>query len=150
MNEKYYTVDQIAQMLSIHPKTIQRYIREGKLNATKLGKSWRISGHDLSRFTETNRTVIGERSADDLAQVRVKASSVIDIEVCGKDDADRIINSLTAAMNVKPPEYGQASLHAQFLESDNTVRLTLWGNIQFMSAILNAIEVFTQQKEETK
>jgi len=148
MNNKYYTVDQIAQMFSMHPKTIQRYIREGKLYATKFGKSWRISGHDLSRFTEENRTVIEERSAADLTQIRVKASSVIDIEVHSKENADRIINSLTAAMNVKPPEYEQASLHAQFLESDNTVRLTLWGNIQFMSAILNAIEVFTQQKEE--
>lgn len=150
MYEKYYTVDQLSQMLSMHPKTIQRYIREGKLKAIKLGKSWRISGHDLSRFTETNRTVAGKRSADDIAQVRVKASAVIDIEVCGKDDADRIINSLTAAMNVKPPEYGQASLHAQFLESDNTVRFTLWGNIQFMSAIINAIEVFAQEREEAK
>jgi excisionase family DNA binding protein len=41
-------------MLNIHPKTIQRYIREGKLRATKIGKGWRITGHDLSTFTESN------------------------------------------------------------------------------------------------
>ena len=29
--EKYYTVEKVAEMLSMHPKTIQRYIREGKL-----------------------------------------------------------------------------------------------------------------------
>jgi uncharacterized protein YjcR len=28
MHDTYYNVEQIAQMLSIHPKTIQRYIRE--------------------------------------------------------------------------------------------------------------------------
>ncbi len=151
MNNQYYTVDQISEMLSMHPKTIQRYIREGKLNATKIGKSWRISGHDLSRFTENNSTVLSDKPADALEQLRIKASAVIDIEVRNKDEANRIINSLTAAMNIKPPEYGQASMHAQFLEPDNTVRITLWGNIQFMSAILNSIEIFMdQQKEETK
>ena len=48
----YYTVDQVAELLNLHPKTLQRYIREGKLKATKLGKSYRITGHDLSVFTE--------------------------------------------------------------------------------------------------
>ena len=148
MNEFYYNVEQIAQMLSIHPKTIQRYIREGKLRATKIGKSWRVSGHDLSRFTEGANIASDESTVGHSAKERTRASSVIDISVIGKDEAIRIINSLTAAMNVKPLEYGQASMHTQFLEIDNTVRITLWGNIQFMSSILNAIEVFTEQYEE--
>lgn len=38
MNKDYYTVNQISNMLNIHPKTIQRYIREGKLRAAKVGK----------------------------------------------------------------------------------------------------------------
>ena len=35
---RYYTVDEIANILSMHPKTIQRYIREDKLHAKK---SWK-------------------------------------------------------------------------------------------------------------
>ena len=148
MAENYYTVEQISQMLKIHPKTIQRYIREGKLRATKIGRSWRVLGHDLSKFTEKASNVSEQSFAVLPAKERTKVSSVIDIAVNGKDDAMRIINSLTAAMNVKPPEYDRASLHAQFLEEDYTVRLTLWGNIPFMSAILNAIEVLLKQYEE--
>ena len=51
MNETYYSVEQISEMLHIHPKTVQRYIREGKLRAAKLGKSWRVTGHDLTPLT---------------------------------------------------------------------------------------------------
>ncbi len=149
MDEKYYTVDQLSQMLSMHPKTIQRYIREGKLCATKLGKSWRISGHDLSRFTEENRVTDSDVQKDDLEAVCVRASAVVDVSVRSSDRASRIIDSLNAAMNFKPPEYGQASMHAQYLEPDHMVRITLWGNLQFISAVLGAIEVFTQQREET-
>ena len=60
MQETYYTVEQIAQMLQMHPKTVQRYIREGKLRAVKVGKGWRIGGHDLSVFTEGETAQRGE------------------------------------------------------------------------------------------
>ncbi len=150
MDEAFYNVEQIAKMLGIHPKTIQRYIREGKLAATKIGKSWRVSGHDFDKFAKRASTDTDESDATQRARERTRASSVVDISVTGKDDAMRIINTLTAVMNVKPPEYGQASMHAQFNEFDNIVRITLWGNIQFMSAILNAIEVYAEQFEEER
>lgn len=35
MEEKFFTVEEIGEMLKMHPKTIQRYIREGKLRAVK-------------------------------------------------------------------------------------------------------------------
>lgn len=148
MDETYYTVEQIAQILRMHPKTIQRYIREGKLSATKIGKSWRIAGHDLSRFTEENRVADGDTQKDDLEAVCIRASAVVDVGIRSQERASRIIDSLNAAMNFKPPEYGQASMHTQYLEPDHIVRITLWGNLQFLSAVLGAIEVFTQQGEE--
>jgi excisionase family DNA binding protein len=48
MKDVWYTVSQAAGLLQQHEKTVQRYIREGKLPATKIGRSYRISGHDLS------------------------------------------------------------------------------------------------------
>ena len=144
MNDVYYSAEQISQMLSLHPKTVQRYIREGKLRAAKIGKSWRVSGHDLSVFTEgTGLAAAGKAQSGIPAAERVKASSVIDIDVDGRDEAIRIVNTLTAAMNAKPPEYGRSSMHAQFLEADFKVRVTLWGSVKFMSAILSTIEVLT-------
>lgn len=148
MEEHFYTVKQIAQMLNIHPKTIQRYIREGRLRATKIGKSWRVTGHDLSRFTEENNNISKETQSRPPMQDRSKVSAVVDIKVHDKDEADRIINSLTAAMNIKPKEFGKTSMVAQFLEDDSTVRLTLWGNVQFMSAMLGLIELYLNQQEE--
>jgi excisionase family DNA binding protein len=145
MDKAYYNVEQVAKMLSIHPKTIQRYIREGKLTATKIGKSWRVSEHDLNRFAKKANADSNEFEAVDEARERTKASSVVDILVNNKDEAIRIINTLTAVMNMKPAEYGQASMHAQFIEQDNIVRFSLWGNIQFMSAILGSIEVYAEQ-----
>ena len=58
MEEKFYTIDQIAEILGMHHKTIRKFITEGKLRANKVGKQWRISGHDLSLFMEDNNVNI--------------------------------------------------------------------------------------------
>lgn len=147
MSEKYYTVEQIASMLDIHPKTIQRYIREGKLRANKVGKGWRVTGHDLSVFTEGTgnapKRAEGEPTA--YAAETVKVSSVIDIDVPDMDEAMRIVNTITAVLNVKPPEYGRPTMQAQYMEPERKVRLMLWGTIAFMRVMLDAIEMLTNQ-----
>lgn len=38
MEEKFYTIDQIAEILGMHNKTIRKFITEGKLRANKIGK----------------------------------------------------------------------------------------------------------------
>lgn len=146
MAKDYYTVEEISDMLNIHPKTIQRYIREGRLRATKIGKSWRVTGHNLSVFVESN-TDEGLGSRTQTAQ-SVIASSVIDIIVVGKEDAIRIMNTLTAALNAKPMEYGQSSMQSQYIERENMVRVTLWGDIHFMAVMMDTIAVLTEQNEK--
>ena len=141
MEEKYYSVEQISEMLNIHPKTIQRYIREGKLRAGKIGKSWRVTGHDLSVFMESTKLPSGKETSHSFkkSDYEIKVSSVIDIDVEGMDDAIRIMNTVTAALNTNLPEYGHPTMHAQFLESECKVRVTIWGNIQFAQAIIQLI-----------
>lgn len=142
MEHTYFTVDEVARMLSIHPKTIQRYIREGKLAATKIGKSWRISGHDLSRFTEGTPATAPAVPIGFPEKKPSQASSVVDISVPGLDEAVRIINAMNAVLNSKPQEYGHSSMTTQYIEAENTLRLNLWGSVGFLSVILSALEAY--------
>lgn len=148
MEIEYYSVEQISEMLKIHPKTIQRYIREGKLLASKIGKSWRITGHDLSIFIENSKTQIKAESTSESKRsiLKTKISSVIDIDVEGNEIASRIINAVMALPNTKYTDYTHqnfCTLHAQFIEAENKVRITIWGNIQFAQAIFNLVATLT-------
>lgn len=148
MNKDYYTVDEISNMLNIHPKTIQRYIREGKLRAAKIGKGWRVTGHDLSTFIENDSY---EKPASVNQPDRsIIASSVIDIIVDGKEDAIRIMNTLTASLNAKPSEYGQSSMQSQYIERENMVRITLWGGIRFMAIMMDTLAVLTENSKQER
>ncbi len=50
------TPKQVAEILQIHILTIYNYIRQGRLDAIRLRRSYRVVPEDLARFIETNRT----------------------------------------------------------------------------------------------
>jgi excisionase family DNA binding protein len=136
-------------LIKIHPKTIQRYIREGKLKASKVGKSWRVSGHDLSTFTEGSQAasvppLISEERIDER---ETKVSAVVDIPVSDVQESVRIANTLTAITNSKPPEYGATSLQTQYLMSENVMRVMVWGSLGFAQIILDSIAALAENSE---
>ena len=51
MSEEIYTVEQFAERLKLHPKTVLRFIREGRVRAMKVGRSYRILRSDLEAMT---------------------------------------------------------------------------------------------------
>ena len=54
-NKNLLTPEQVAGILQVHILTIYGYIREGKLDAIRLGRSYRITPQDLEQFIESNR-----------------------------------------------------------------------------------------------
>lgn len=145
MNEKYYTVEQISEMLNMHPKTIQRYIREGKLKAAKVGKGWRVTGHDLSVFTGGSEKEPVRKPGFDGDERKITVSSVVDIEVLDNSEALRIVNTVTALMNSKPSEYGRSKMTTQYIESEGTVRIMITASLRVMEIMLASIASLTSE-----
>ena len=54
-NNNLLTPEQVAQILQVHVLTVYTYIRRGKLDAIRLGRNYRITPKDLTRFIESNR-----------------------------------------------------------------------------------------------
>ena len=51
--EEFYTVNQAAIALKVHPLTIRRYIKESKLKAYRAGGNIRIALNDLRNFSQS-------------------------------------------------------------------------------------------------
>ena len=45
-----YTVDEVARALKLHPYTIRRLSREGKIPAFKFGGQWRFNKEDIQKW----------------------------------------------------------------------------------------------------
>lgn len=54
--EKLFTIEEVAEILRVHTRTVTRYIEAGRLKASKLGV-WRIKQSDLNNFLEETSNV---------------------------------------------------------------------------------------------
>jgi len=144
MEHTYYTVAQVAEMLKIHEKTLQRYIREGKLRAVKVGKAWRITGHDLSLFTQNHKLTDADKEK---ANKKIMVSSVIDIDVDSMDEGITLINMITAALNSKQQSGGKSSMNAQFIEQDSKVRIMFYGDVKLTEDLMWVLSNYNNQGE---
>ena len=53
MLENYVDVIEASKILDVHPETVKRLIREGKLTATKFGNKWIMDRNRLQAFANT-------------------------------------------------------------------------------------------------
>jgi excisionase family DNA binding protein len=61
------TVGEAAKAVKMHPDTIRRFIREGKLEASRVGGRWRVHMDTLRRFvgsSEPTKPPASEKAGD--------------------------------------------------------------------------------------
>lgn len=158
MEDKFYTVDQVADILGMHHKTIRKFIREGKLGANKLGKQWRISGHELSTFMEKNNVNIISKAIDEVENIefstnkinsmdgrpKINVSTVVDISEIDIDQYMRISNTLIALMNCKDPDMGNSTINMKYYEKEKRLRVMLWGTMKFTEEMLSTVSLLVE------
>lgn len=54
-NNKFFTVEQVAELLQVHWQTVLNYIKSGKLDAVRLGKGYRIPEEAINKFVKKNK-----------------------------------------------------------------------------------------------
>ena len=63
MDEKILTPDQVAQILQVHPFTVLKFIKQGKLRASKLGRVYRIRQSDVGKFLDEQEAAAASKSS---------------------------------------------------------------------------------------
>ena len=54
--DRYQTVQQLAERLEVAEATVRQWIKTGELRAIDIGKGWRIADADLTSFLEARET----------------------------------------------------------------------------------------------
>lgn len=69
MPEAFYTVDEAAQRLRMHPDTLRRQLRQGRIRSVRTGKLWRIpeSALEAPSIEAAGPSIESELSPDELA-----------------------------------------------------------------------------------
>ncbi|MBB6171637.1 excisionase family DNA binding protein [Nocardiopsis mwathae] len=93
MSNRLYSVEQVADHLSLHVRTVRNYIRDGRLDAVRIGKQYRITHEALEAFTGHPVT-----PAHDTPRARGQAevSAIVEIDAVDPATADRLTTPLSA------------------------------------------------------
>jgi excisionase family DNA binding protein len=137
MNKELYTIDQVAQRLQLHVKTVRRYVREGRLKATRIGKQYRIAAEDLAEFSGGQVEVNAEPVRTSRS---VDATTVVEISAISPELSSRLSNSLMAAMKgVSDSPAGR--IDTIYYEETGKLKVILHGNLLFTAELLRMIDV---------
>lgn len=94
-------------------RTVRGYIREGRLNAVRIGKQYRIARGDLEVFT-------GQPAP---AGRYVEVSSIVEIDGVDLDAAIRVTNALMGTMNTRGA--GEPPMRAETIHDRERKRLKI-------------------------
>jgi excisionase family DNA binding protein len=136
--EELCTVDFAARQLKLHPKTVLRFIHEGRLPATRVGKSYRILRADLAALAGLPAPAEPPAS---LASV----TSIVDIPGVGPDLARAWAKTVTAATDAKPRN--GVSLRAEVIyDPDRShLKIVVVGGAADTVNLLSLIQVWLDQ-----
>ncbi len=145
-----YTVEELAQILSLHPKTVQRFIREGKIKATKIGREWRVRKEDLRDFahSELSAPRAEEPAATSRLADRIQVTAVIELDEGHSSEVSRISNSLIAVLNCKDPRFGAARYDLIYHPEIRKARFVIHGSPLFIRTLLELVDVLLEQDKE--
>jgi excisionase family DNA binding protein len=83
---EWYSLEDVADRLGLHVRTVRNYVREGRLEAVRIGKQYRVSHANLQALT-------GGPSPSGGRQVEV--TSVIDVDGIDAAAAERLATFVT-------------------------------------------------------
>ncbi|HJQ48807.1 MAG TPA: helix-turn-helix domain-containing protein [Amycolatopsis sp.] len=135
MTKQLYSVEDVADRLGLHVRTVRGYVRDGKLNAVRIGKQYRISHEDLEAFVGT--PVGGE---PDVRRSRhAEVSSIVEIDAVSPDTMSRISTLLTA-MSTHPGET-LLRVNTAYDEVKGKMKIVIFGGLTDTARLLESVEV---------
>ena len=103
---RMYSLDQVAERLGLHVRTVRAYVRSGRLRAIRIGKQYRVAREDLE-------SIFGAGNSRDAVSRRRNAevSSVVQMDAVTQNMVLRIAEHLRSA--VKTPRDDGSALRVE-------------------------------------
>jgi excisionase family DNA binding protein len=99
-----YSVEDVAELLGLHVKTVRGYVRDGRLEAVRIGRQYRIAAEDLEAFT--GRAVPAPSGGVAGGHPAVEVSSIVQIDDVDPTTMSRVSTLVMASIN-GPPHGGE-------------------------------------------
>jgi excisionase family DNA binding protein len=138
--EPFYSVDQVANLLGLHVKTVRTYVRDGRLKAVRIGKQYRIAPDDLEAFA--GHPVAGTARETAPRHRHAEVSSIVQIDAVDPATMARLSTLITASV-----AHGGERLHIEIVYDEERagVKIILLGALDAAAEMLKIINVIAEE-----
>jgi excisionase family DNA binding protein len=138
MATEFYSAEQVAGMLKLHPKTVRRFIREGRLRATRVGKSYRVLRSDLESFAGMlPGTAATSRGA--------RVTSIVEVTDIDTAEAENLARFLPAAFGAREARADSLSLQVAYDRERREAKIVIIGAPADVAAMLKLVDLSLEQ-----
>ncbi|MEU5213146.1 helix-turn-helix domain-containing protein [Streptomyces sp. NPDC020742] len=138
MNDRYYSVEQVAEQLGLHVRTIRSYVRDGRLAAVRIGKQYRITQEDLEAFTGRPVPAPPRESAGRKRHTEV--SSIVQIDAVSRATADRLTTLLMSSATHHRPGEERLRIETAYDEERARMKVIVLGGLGETARLFDYME----------
>jgi excisionase family DNA binding protein len=143
MSQDLLSVFDIATRLNLHVKTVRNYVRDGRLKAVRIGKTYRILRSDLEAFT--GHPLPPSESEMARRQRQVEVSGIVQIAAISAEDASRLESSIAAFVHGNTRDKESLRIDAIYDRNVGCMKLILLGGANASSAALKFISALLER-----
>ncbi|MEV0424502.1 helix-turn-helix domain-containing protein [Streptosporangium canum] len=135
MREEMYSVEQVADRLGLHVRTVRGYIRAGRLKAVRIGKQYRIAHADLEALTGRPQPAPARSGV-----ARVEVSSIVQIDGIDRASADRLGTLVMAGANTSHDPAHPMRVQTVHDEDRDRMKIVILGGAAATAEVLHLLE----------
>jgi excisionase family DNA binding protein len=130
------TVEEVAARLKLHVKTVQRFIREGRLPARRVGRGYRLLRADVERFA--GMAAMAEPPA-------ARVTAIVDLPGVGEDAAKQWSRNMAA--HVSGAAVSSRAAHVELVHDAQLAQLKILivGTMAEIGAMLALVRLWWEQ-----
>ncbi|MFC4534662.1 helix-turn-helix domain-containing protein [Sphaerisporangium dianthi] len=142
MSQQPYTIDQAANLLGLHAKTVRGYVRDGRLKAVRVGKQYRIAREDLDAFAGYP---VAPPAAETARRTRhSEVSAVVRIEAISREATMRVSNAVMATIGGRD-DRRRLRVETVYDEERAVLQVIVVGGLEDAAGLLKIIQVLTEE-----
>ncbi|GAA2309673.1 helix-turn-helix domain-containing protein [Streptomyces kunmingensis] len=140
MQRQYYSLDQVADLLGLHVRTVRGYVRDGRLKATQVGRRYRVTRSDVDAFTGASATPRPAGGA------HAEASVIVQVDGVDPAAAMRLGNTVVAVANSAgaDPGAGRLRVESVYDEERAVLKIIVLGGIAEAAELLRIVDTLVE------
>ncbi|PGH44860.1 DNA-binding protein [Micromonospora sp. WMMA1996] len=127
-----YSVEQVAELLGLHVRTVRGYIRAGRLRAVRIGKQYRIARADLDALTG--------RPASSAPSATAEVSSIVQLDGVDRAAADRLATLVLAGVNTHHDPDRPLRVQTVHDEERHRMKIVILGDVAATADLLRLVD----------